>query len=340
MTIDTLKSDIILSLNAAQKGASKLPIYKNSDIKAEDFKNEFVFFIKPEITQASATIQLSPILDTVFEKLEKFNVDIIEVTILGASHLKENNVMASHYGVINKIATNPRNNLSEDAKVKFFETYGERIEDTQFYGGVEFQDKTGLSAKDVDDIWAQGDVTKLAGGTYVSKVTIDENPVYLFNGFHPLQLEHFIAEGRSIAVFHAVSNTDWNVLRTELIGATDPAKAKPGSLRHEFLQAKQKFGLEEVSQGSNGVHLSAGPIEGMAEISRFFNGPNKILGSLDGLKLGIELKSIFGTSGALHILNDGKIAISDKVVGSYDATEEKNSDEAVALLKTSALILP
>ena len=37
-----------------------------------------------------------------------------------------------------------------------------------------------------------------------------------------------------------------------------------------MLARKDEFKLKEVTQGSNGVHLSAGPLEGMVELKRFF----------------------------------------------------------------------
>ncbi len=38
------------------------------------------------------------------------------------------------------------------------------------------------------------------------------------------------------------------------------------ALRREFLDNQAKLGLAEVSQGVNGVHLSAGPVEALVEL--------------------------------------------------------------------------
>lgn len=44
-----------------------------------------------------------------------------------------------------------------------------------------------------------------------------------------------------------------------------------GSVRRLFLQKKAELGFTDVSKGSNGVHMSAGPLEGMVEFIRFFS---------------------------------------------------------------------
>src|SRR5882724_1495602 len=64
---------------------------------------------------------------------------------------------------------------------------------------------------------------------------------------------------------------DEKVLRSELTGSTNPATAPPESIRGALFARKQELGLDEVSAGANGVHVSAGPVEGMVEVLRFMS---------------------------------------------------------------------
>lgn len=335
------KEKIVQSVWSAQASPTgKIALYSDESVNPEDFRNELVFFIKPEVTKASPGSNLPGVLDTVFEKLDQFGVRIVNAQLLGAQYLKDNGVMASHYGVINKVATDPKQYMSQAAKDNFKAQFGFDVDAAPVVGAIQAldQDKS-LTPGSLEDIWKQGKTTKLAGGTYCAPVSMGGGTVYLMNGFHPQQLQHFVANGRSIVAFHVVSNTDWTTLRNNLIGATDPAKAAPGSLRNEFLLAKSYFGLDEVSQGSNGVHLSAGPIEGTVEVSRFFDGPNQLQRALETRPVGRALKNQFGEARALHVLSDGKIEVAGKVMGAFDATEEKNVDDAIGIIAQSKFIL-
>ena len=88
-------------------------LYNNTELPVA--KNEFLFFVKPEITLPSDSIQLEKILDLVQDKIEEFGLNIHNIKLLSAKYLKEHNIIAQHYGVINKIASNAVANLSEGA---------------------------------------------------------------------------------------------------------------------------------------------------------------------------------------------------------------------------------
>jgi hypothetical protein len=83
--------------------------------------NEFLFFIKPEILVESDKIQLDKILELIEKKIEAFGFNIHNVKILSANYLDQYNIIAQHYGVINKIASNALANMSDGAKDKFKE---------------------------------------------------------------------------------------------------------------------------------------------------------------------------------------------------------------------------
>ncbi|MFW6224808.1 MAG: hypothetical protein ACOC4B_00910 [Bacteroidota bacterium] len=242
-------------------------IYRNPD-KIEG-KNEYLFFLKPEITLDDEAIKLPEILDIVIDKMNEYNLDVTRINALSAKYLFDHKIIDNHYGVINRIAGDAINEISETARKQFKTLYGDEPENSNILGGLEFiNEYTEYSPKELNALWEQHDADKLAGGTYCVPLEIEGKKVYLVNGFHPLQLEHFTQKGRSIVTFNLVSDTDWHVARESFIGATNPKDAKKGSLRNMFNEQQEELGLY-ISPSRNGAHLSAGPVEGLIELMRY-----------------------------------------------------------------------
>jgi len=299
-------------------------------------KNEFLFFIKPEITLASGSIQLDRILGLVQDKIEAFGLTVHNIKVLSAKYLEAYNIIAQHYGVINKISGNALEGMSESAKEKFREIYATTANDARVLGGLEFlKQNAHFNAYSLDYLWQNLENKKLAGGTYCEKVKIDDGYIYLVNGFHPRQLKHFTEKGRSIVVMTLSGDISWADARSNFIGATDPSKANEGSLRRTFLEQREALGLAEVSQGVNGVHLSAGPVEALVELKRYnsnFSDSNAIKDFSD-FTFGRKLKENFSNEQFEKIVNNANVMQNGKTVSIFDITEEKDADEAIAILK-------
>lgn len=334
--MEQVKTAILNAVAKAQKEPTDvIPIYTNTEADASAFKNEMLFFIKPEVTLPSNSIKLDKVLDVVNDKLKEFNMTIASINVLGAKYLKEKNIMASHYGVINKIATNAKANMSQTAKENFEKSYGMKVEDANVLGGYEFLAKFPFFNETSLEVLCQNIApTKLAGGTYCCVTKVNGETVYLINGFHPMQLLHFIKDGRSIVTFHVLTNTDWADARGKFIGATNPTKAEEGSIRKIFLQKKDDLGLEDVSQGSNGVHLSAGPIEALVELCRFSNKPITDESVLKQHIAGKDLLGSYSNAKIQDIANDAKVTFEDKQTSIFEVTEDKNTKDAVELIRT------
>jgi hypothetical protein len=127
----------------------------------------------------------------------------------------------------------------------------------------------------------------------------------------------------------------WSDARTNLIGATFPDDAKKGSIRRELLDKKEEFGLDEVSQAYNGVHLSAGPVESLVELCRFNSNFSKknMIKTYDDFTFGKTLSKYFDEVEIESILANENIIQNEKSISIFDLTEEKDSSEAIALLK-------
>ena len=331
---EDLNSLIVESVKKAQnQRISFEEIYNNP--KAKIGKNEFLFFIKPEILVKSDKIQLGKILNLIAKKIESFSFNIHNIKILSANYLDQHNIIAQHYGVINKIASNATANMSVIAKEKFKEFTGKSIDEVKVLGGSEFIEQfPHFNAYSLDFLWQNLENKKLAGGTYFETIKVDDEIVYVINGFHPRQLKHFTEVGRSIVVMTLSSDISWTEARSNFIGATNPNNANQGSLRREFLDNKEALGLAEVSQGVNGVHLSAGPIEALIELKRYNSNfaNNSQIKKFSDYSFGKTLQENF--KGQFdNIVNNINITVDGIATSIFDLTEEKNSDESIEILK-------
>ena len=264
------------------------------------------------------------------------NFPSFKIKILSANYLDKFDIIAQHYGVINKIASDAHQNLSDGAKEKFKELYSQVIEASNVLGGMEILTKyPDFISYSLDYLWQNLENKKLAGGTYCEEIKIDNEAIYLVNGFHPRQLKHFTEKGRSIVIFTLSGDLSWTEARSNFIGATRPSDANEGSLRRELFDRKDEFGLAEVSQGVNGVHLSAGPVEALIELKRYNSNfsDNSQIKDFSLFSFGKKLAENFSSESLEKILENSNVEIDGKAVSIFDLTEEKDSDEAITILK-------
>jgi len=106
---------------------------------------------------------------------------------------------------------------------------------------------------------------KLGGGFYAGKI----DNIFVINGFYVPMRAKFTAPGTCIHYFEVQwdpAELSWTDFRATVVGATDPTKAKEGSIRNSILKDWEKMELKsEPNTGDNGVHASASPLEGLAE---------------------------------------------------------------------------
>jgi hypothetical protein len=231
---------------------------------------EFVIFSKPELGRLSGA-DLSAVWDLFASSFASYDVTVHRVKIMTGPELDQAGVMQRHYGVINQISRLGRPALTETAEQSLSELLVDMPENAEVLGGHQFLDRyPEVSPFALAMLFSNATVSRLGPGTYAASVRIDGATVVILNGFHPRQLSFFTADDTVCAFLHASSPTDWEVLRSELIGATDPSKAAARSLRGRLYADPTSFGLTSVNSNFNGVHMSAGPLEGLGELDRFF----------------------------------------------------------------------
>lgn len=331
-----IMKDVII--NAIQK-AQREELYIETIYDQEcgcKCRNEFLFFVKPEITLPDSTVKLDKVVPLILEKISTFGLTIKNIKVLSARYLDNYNIIAQHYGVINKIATQGIKALSDAAKEKFKELYNQDISTVKALGGFEFlKAHAEFTPLTLEYLWQNKANKKLAGGCYVEDIKLDADMVYLLNGFHPRQLMHFTQKGRSIVVFTLCSEINWKTARVEFIGATDPNKAVAGSLRRVMMERAEELGIPEVNQALNGVHLSAGPVEGLIELIRYNSDFRTSEGQLTATDFGFGklLNDNFSGEELNKILGNCNVVVDGKLVSIFDLTEEMDSDQAIGIIR-------
>ena len=235
--------------------------------------NEFVIFSKPELGRLTGA-DLDKVWDLFASSFAAHGVQVHATKIVTGAELESSGAMASHYGVINQISRLGRSALTEATEAALAEQYATELADgAEVLGGHQFLESyPEFSPYALGVLFANLSVGRLGPGTYAAVANVDGQTVVILNGFHPRQLSFFTADDTVCAFLHGSSDTAWESLRADLIGTTDPSKADAASIRGTLFADPAGFGLATVSYNFNGVHMSAGPLEGLVELARFFGG--------------------------------------------------------------------
>ncbi|GEM_PF-3115563 len=297
-------------------------------VNRKNYLNDFILFMKPEITSHIGFKSFTDILSDIIEIIESHHIKINQIHLLGSDYLSREHVFEEHYKAINDGAKDPLQFLTFKAQQTFKDLFGINLIDAHVLGGWEMLDRyPGLDAHQLDSIWQQSDFKKLDSGVYCSKIRFDSSETFIINGFAPKQIAYYTEDGSYILLFDLSSNLDWHFIRHDFCGTTMPSEAKQGSLRY-FLFANQKRYDIEMSISKNGIHVSAGPIEALKEKMNFLR-----IESPDTIPFGKCLLQHFSLGDVNNILSNALLSIEDTVTSIFNLTENMNSDEVVDLLR-------
>lgn len=236
-------------------------------------QNELVFFIKPELLDVSDDSKISNSLQLIEQKFNAFNVVIRGAAIVPGEVLEEHKIMNRHYGFINQLSRKASKIVDTETQSRIFQSLeidAEQREAYKILGGHEFLETFDVETQTLSEVWFAQEANKLRSGFYYIADEFAGKKIVLVNGFHPSQLEHFTRKEHRIVLMLLHSDTDWNVLKFDLVGETFPERANPSSIRGMLYANPAKYGLTEVGINTNGIHLSAGPFEAAFEVVNFF----------------------------------------------------------------------
>lgn len=330
-------SDLAHKITETALNSDTVEVLQPARIGEGRWRNELILFTKPEVFLVPETGQSEKIVDLVLNKIREFDAQVEGIAVVGGRVLEEMEIMSRHYGFINILSRSASKMLNADDKRKIEDALGASVSGYDILGGHEYlKQYPQETGSDLDRLWFGEKSAKIRSGFYVRSVKKDGRNMVLVNGFHPEQLSHFTDPSHKIVLMLLHSNTDWSTLKYEMVGATFPEKAAPGSIRGTLYAHAKEYGFESVSIANNAVHLSAGPFEGMFEIVNFFG---KIIGldlqTQPPLTLRRMLEAGIDYENAVKALDNPLITRSGKSVDLFTATEDMNTDEAVAVYKES-----
>jgi hypothetical protein len=282
-------------------------------------RSQALFFLKPELLYPG--LDRAQTIEAVSSALEEASIGVGGVAVLGPARLAE--TIAAHYGVINRVSRYGFAALSEAARAKLAESFAAQLGDgVPVLGGHEVVDRLGITADELDVAFKSP--TKLAPGTYAAALEINGSPVVVLDGFHPAQLGHYTAaRSRLVALEVHWSGRSWQSFRTDVVGATRPEQATPGSVRGLLRARAGELGIGPVEVSTNGVHGSAGPVEAMVEIARFLEVAPA------GTALGAALLEAGVAAKTIEILCSSGDTGGDLRQQVFDATEEVEPAAAI-----------
>lgn len=247
---------------------------------------------------------------------------------LSGDELRKKKTLAKHYRTIDRYSCSSKE-LTETELCQIKSNFGSGAE---IYGGMEFVSRfSEVTPSKLLEKWRSKKVLKLRSGVYFQCFQFDELPhaVVIINGFYPHQLNYYYRPEAWVRACCIRTNRSWKDIR-QLLGSTDPSVADQASLRGVLHSSRHEFNLPFGSHDFNFLHISAGPIEGLAELLNF--------GAAEPLNLrisqtisGLALQGAGFRDELIRYLLDDPETDHGRV---FTFTEELDTDAAVLFLST------
>ena len=316
-----------------------LKILQNLEIGRENWQNELLLFMKPELFMVADPACIRNSTTLVLEKLAEYRAFVHGIAIVGGQFLADKGIMDRHYGFINRLSKNASKILKADDKARIMSALGiSSLEGIDLLGGHEYMQKyPGETFEELDQFWFSKKSIKIQSGFYLQLYEKNGGKLVLINGFHPGQLHHFTHPDHRVALFLVHSDTAWKTLRNEMVGNTYPEKAAPDSIRGSIFAEPPKFGLSQVDISNNGVHLSAGPFEGVFELMNFFGGLyEREKDRMLPLLVRRLMSRGMSEDKALKVAQNPLITVNGKRTDLFSATEDFDTAPAIDLWLSQA----
>jgi nucleoside diphosphate kinase len=313
----------------------------------ENFKKVSNFQLKENCMTAStvniALVFIKPHANTpgverlLLNNLEQRHISVVAQGLMTAEDIDKKGTIDKHYYSIARYATIWKPSeipITADAEQKFQEAFNKSWKDS-------IEAKKVLNASEalqtvfhgseaaLATAWGAAKVAKLAPGFYAGYC--EKEQIYLINGFFIAMRAKFTTRGGSVRWFVVQWNEielSWSEFRGTVIGATNPEKAAVESVRAQILHKWQELQLPGKPNGSdNGIHASAGPLEGLNERIIWLNG------TVAQDRFGRTLLDAGVDAGLIgELLSNPSIHVKGNNVPVFDVLEDKDSSYVVQFL--------
>ncbi|ANN35686.1 hypothetical protein A9498_30375 (plasmid) [Bacillus thuringiensis serovar coreanensis] len=305
------------------------------DMERNTNSNQFIIMLKPELTMIKKEVHVKALLTRILDVLKEHKIEVKASRVLSSTYLLQNHIMEQHYGTLNQISKFGMKNMSIEVKKRLFKNFPYTAKNEErIFGGHQFlKEHTKFSPYFLEVLTRNLQVTKLGAGIYGIEANIDGDQFVILNSFHPCQVEWFTSPGKSVVLFECTSSREIECIRRDTIGATDPQDAVQGSIKHMLLKEQKEFGLSNICTRFNGIHMSPGPVEGMAGLIRYFSDSNRKIAFSDTSFGKLLLNSGYSAEKIHTLLENSEVNIGKRTGTIYELTEDLNWNESFELVK-------
>ena len=327
--------------------------YVNPRAKSDGFAPVGLLMFKPGVRVTPA------LLDELQRRCAECGYIVAEARTIAPSVVRDRQLIRRHYQIHQDIAE--RGALTARERVRlldlydrpaFVEQFGVSADRVPVMPVVPFLEQSGVPVEELNR-WSEATAETCglnAGGLVGANEIGDDKyvnlfvdlqrsrvpPTFLLNPHMPSVTAWYEEAADPVCVCvleaHADDALPWPSMRRDFCGATDPAQARPGSLRRDSLEGLLPLnweGATRLARANNGIHLSNGPVEALREIAIWFDRKPEDMAL--GRALGAALppsdlisRSYFATGGRSMLVSE--------------ATRNCTVSEAVGLLRRGHLL--
>jgi hypothetical protein len=194
--------------------------------------------------------------------------------------IREGRLVEKQYKLLARHATEVSGSAAEISEREFNIVFAEELQvvkdEKRIYNAREALSGLACNPARLEQAWreaekdsSKGKIHRFGPDCYCGNLLLNGKNVYVMNGHFMALREQFVKAGsstRAYVIQWTVETLSWKDFLTKAIGAVDPSKALPDSLRRTIFERYRILGMDaQPSLRNNCICASASPLEGLAE---------------------------------------------------------------------------
>lgn len=286
----------------------------------------FATLVKPEVLTTTGAVEA---MSEVLRVLGEGDVQILRCAMVPARDFGARGALLLHYPRLHRVAADGAQALCSRARRELLALHAS-FGTAGAIGAYEAMTyDTDLTPVALGDRCRESGIHRLGSGSYASVIELAGGPTTVLNGFLPALASTYNDPTALVGLLECHSHREIDDLRTHLLGALHPAAAAPTTLRGALGALTGGQRGESLSEGRNGVHLSAGHLEGMFQVWRYFaatdgRGIDSTALGRSLVERGVSMASVAALAADHNLAED-----SGETVAPHGATENLHRTEVL-----------
>jgi hypothetical protein len=315
------------------RGGNALDLRAMAFAGAPEEQHRFLLLVKPELLDARRGDTVRAVLTALFEHLNCWGVSLGGVRVLPPRFNRRRRVVERVYERLASVSSRGFAGLSECHRRRLRDEFGPDADGEEHVrgGGRFLAEQPGLTPWGLSVLTDNIGVRKLGSGVYACRAAVASRRLVLLNSFFPFQLD-WLSGGCMVALECFTAHT-WDSLRDRVVGFVDPPRAEPASFRRRLFENAESLGLGGLCIAFNGVHVSPGPLEALAQLTAVFG--VSLEESLSRTTLGAALvEGLGGGAGWGKVFENPDVETDGGVCPLFELTENRAEDYSVEVART------